>query len=149
MSRSLPAVAIALFFASACHDTRHPRRPDSVPESAIWVGGPDGGTWIDCEPKAKEPKVAHYCRLYSDFNGRLVGEGLFVLEYRTAEGREISGNPLDAERITRFSAYDGTNIYVSDRETLLPSGWIDYPIGDGHGKRSFYVLGDEREEESY
>ena len=54
-----------------------PNKPSKVPESAVWKGGCDGGSWIELVSIAKE-KVRF--RIYQDWNGDLILDAVF--EYK-------------------------------------------------------------------
>ena len=142
--------AVALFLAvfSACAVDRGPDRPASVPTEAAWASGPDGGAWVDCEYKFKEPYTGYGCQIYNRVGGSQAS-GTFTLARRNGERFEPVPGPFGDVALDDLDAYDGEKILVSFRYRLLPDGWIDYPSGDGHGKRIEYALGERRNEVEY
>ncbi len=52
----------------------NPIKPINVPESAVWVGGIDGGVWLNCSGDA----IANLdCQIFADVTGVLVEKGKF------------------------------------------------------------------------
>ena len=145
MARAL--IPTVLLLVTACR-VAQPERPSSVPRSAKWAGGSDGGVWIDCEYTTKEPAVGYKCRVFHD-TGQVWSQGDFSLARMTKEGREFPAGPFVEGSIDSYEWYDGMQIHVSEDRILVPDGWIDHPFGDGHGKRVRYELGEEKESQSY
>ena len=52
-------------------------KPENVPDSAVWVGGCDGGNWIELVD-FKEDTIRF--RLYADWNGELILDADFVYQ---------------------------------------------------------------------
>lgn len=77
MSRIILVLAFSML--CACRDYSQPSTPDrppSVPETAVWYGGEDGGDWRDC----KKIGAQLDCSVYSGpFVGDLVYTQSFVL----------------------------------------------------------------------
>lgn len=48
LNRSAFAAFAAFTCLTACDNETDATRPQSVPPSAIWVGGEDGGSWFNC-----------------------------------------------------------------------------------------------------
>lgn len=93
-------------FISSCNlDSRVPEKPAAVPETAVWAGGVDGGSWIDCGHLAEVD--LHYCRIYYDYSGEIWIEGIF----RSPPGVDL---PLD------FRHFNGTVIELKDGNLLQP-----------------------------
>lgn len=68
MSRSFLILAVSILSACSCSDQPIiPDRPPSVPETAVWFGGADGGDWRDCEKNDAQLD----CSVYS---GPFVGD---------------------------------------------------------------------------
>jgi hypothetical protein len=138
-----------LLIASGCDSTQAPMRPKLVAESAAWAGGPDGGAWIDCAPSAKEPYLEYTCTTYYE-SGNVWSSGVFIVAERQRNGTYgFPSGPVLPPRIHRYQDYDGRRIYVSDQRSLIPNGWIDHPLQDGHGKRERYEAGTSVEEINY
>ena len=79
-------------------------KPKNVPEKATWLGGTDGGVWIEFL-EAKDSSVA--LKIYSHN-----GEVLKNTEYISSEGcRDIKLNKVTL--IEDISAFDGSNIILN------------------------------------
>ena len=106
---SLGVLAIVANLA-ACDGARlEPRtRPAGVPSTAIWVGGGDGGAYVQCSTDAVHD--VNRCGVWNDFTGGLVesGEYRLVREKRAATESEL--------RIT-FPDFNGL-IYLEDVRIL-------------------------------
>jgi hypothetical protein len=73
------------------------KRPKSVPISAQWVGGSDGGDWIDCKPKnSKELE----CSIFANVTGALIEKATF------------KGETIESELIIDY--FDGSQIVTTD-----------------------------------
>lgn len=130
-----------------------PARPANVPGSAEWAGGADGGAWIDCRWEAKEPATLYSCTTFNDNTGEVWARGQFVLSRTNRapephEGRFITIAGPRSDRPS-YRSFDGSVIYLSTGELLVPDGWVDHPWENGHGKRVHYSLGEETEEVEY
>ena len=55
---------VALQLMGCRSNVNIPTRPGTVPLSAIWSGGADGGAWYDCSYKAGES--TNLCTIYSE-----------------------------------------------------------------------------------
>jgi hypothetical protein len=141
--------AIAWCAFAACSRIEPPAHPASVPGSAVWAGGSDGGAWIDCRLAYKEPYVAYTCNLFQDV-GRPLASGTYVLaDVRYERGKPVyqpTGSLTRAD-VSRYEAFDGVSVLFHGSRILIPHGVIDHPLGGGHGKRATYVLGREVSEE--
>jgi hypothetical protein len=137
-----------LLIASGCGTTQAPMRPKAVAGSAVWAGGPDGGAWIDCAPSAKEPYLEYTCTTYHETGG-VWSSGEFIVAERRHDGTFDFPSGLMPPRIQRYEDYDGRRIYVSDQRSLVPNGWVDYPLEIGHGQRVLYEAGSSVEETDY
>ena len=98
-----PLLLCALFSVAACSLSPPPERPASVPSSAVWAGGADGGSWIACEPLGGR---RYDCAIYYEGDGAVWDQGLFefVSGPRGAEPRD----PL------RYSHFNGVRVLLSD-----------------------------------
>ena len=85
-----------------------PQRPADVPSSAVWVGGSDGGVFLDCTPTANS---LYSCSVFNDTTGDVLGSGVFAVE-----GRE-SSKPV---QVSDYSAYDGMRILLRSG-SLVPT----------------------------
>jgi hypothetical protein len=105
-------VLFALFLGAAvilgCKRKEVPR-PPGLPSSAIWAGGEDGGSFIDCTPsRSGEPNE---CTVYDE-------SGSVYMERRnyTIQGSK-RGARLDE---LRYEYADGSNIGLKGGLTLTP-----------------------------
>jgi hypothetical protein len=91
-------------------------RPKSVPRYALWIGGADGGSYIDCH----ENTTSGYddCTVYNDWTGDVVASGHYVLD-----GKNRAANSTEL----KYSFFDGQRIFldlppVDDRiPSLMPT----------------------------
>ena len=86
-----------------------PERPESVPASAVWDGGVDGGNWIDCQLIDSLSSVFD-CTVYEDFNGEILFKGNMKFE-----GEKISLTEL--RKI--LGVYGGSEIYLKNGKKLI------------------------------
>ena len=98
-----PLLLVAFFGMTACGPVQPPERPASVPASAVWAGGLDGGSWIDCKPAAGR---RYDCAVYYEGTGEVWDEGVFEF----ASGQR-GGTPPDS---LRYSHFNGVTILLSD-----------------------------------
>jgi hypothetical protein len=49
---------------------------------------------------------------------------------------EVEGAPE-----VKFEFFDGVLIHLEDDLALVPDGAVDFPFGDGHGKRQRFDVG--------
>lgn len=56
-------------------------RPKGLPDSAVWSGGLDGGSYIDCYYNKQTERDD--CTIYNDYTGNVMGSGSYVLEGQT------------------------------------------------------------------
>jgi hypothetical protein len=116
--------ALALFAATQCRTGRLfllvgcqtapkiPRRPATVPPSAFWSGGLDGGAWYDCS-EDKHAR-ANTCAIYSDRDGRLWIKARYRLkgDNRSATKEEFLNPVID-------HIPDATEIYLHGGKKLV------------------------------
>lgn len=120
-----------------------PERPRKVPNTALWAGGADGGAWFLCKDVIDKP--LHYdCTIYNDFTGDIGSQGRFILRGYTwnEEKKRATYHVVEPLKELSFRFYDGEKIYLNESRILLPDGVIDYPFGDGNGKKRRYELGE-------
>jgi hypothetical protein len=123
-----------LLLTMGCRSTiTPPPRPALVPADAEWAGGRDGGKWILCKHTTGP---AYDCSVYNDYSGKLEAQGQFVHSFPSRPAA------------LKYSTYDGVSIHLQSGQ-LLPEGWINYPFGDGGGKRVLYERGQEKQETTY
>ena len=103
------AILVMGIISGACDGHTAPPAPPSVPPSAEWVGGSDGGAFIDC--MASENQSINTCTVYNDQTGDVWMSGAFV---RSGGKSGVLGQDL------KYSGADGANIYLSDGSVLVP-----------------------------
>jgi hypothetical protein len=147
--RVILAVSFSVMMGCVQSDSEAPpKRPTEVPASAVWAGGPDGGSWIDC--KSGSAKDVYECRIYGDPKGTLWAAGNYLLRsssWNEQRGSADYSEPGEAAPMV-FNFFDGTIIHLKSPLVLVPNGVIDYPFGDGHGKRQEYEVGEPTGPES-
>ena len=74
-----------------------------MPTSAVWAGGLDGGSWIDCEPVAGQQ---YDCAIYYDDSGAMWEEGMFTF----ASSLREAGLPDSLH----YSHFNGDAILLSE-----------------------------------
>lgn len=127
VSRGVLVMILAAGLA-CCANLAPPPRPAAVPPSAVWAGGADGGSWIDCRWTTKEPVIAYDCRVYDDPSGDLSAEGYYVLGRCGREFEPEPGGPFGGGTFSSYDAFDGTVIFVSRARCLVPHGKVKYPV---------------------
>lgn len=122
-ARTAAIFLLPLMFACKPTPVLAPPKPPSVPASAVWAGGADGGAWIDCT--AMSSKRRYKCSVWNDFGDPWIRSGDYLLG---------SAASLD------FEAFNGEFFFVRGGR-LDPDGWVRYPIDAVNEKRSFYRRG--------
>ncbi|MBR5397705.1 MAG: hypothetical protein IK145_07635 [Bacteroidales bacterium] len=79
------------------------KRPESVPSSAVWKGGRDGGLWYELV-SIKGDTVRF--RFYEDYGGLLVDDKAFIPD----KGERLSLTSEDWAEFVGF--FDGENVYL-------------------------------------
>lgn len=110
MIRLYPIVVLIILF-SGCTGVSDPERPPSVPTTAIWSGGPDGGNWFDCD--SKNNSEYNYCTVYADVTGVVLETGHYQLrdEKRAAAKSEL-----------QYAYYSEGEIYLKNNKVLIRVG---------------------------
>lgn len=140
--RTMLAILVAVTVGVGCQErsVSPPPRPTGVPAAAIWGGGADGGDWLHCTPV----RVGFYdCSIYWDFDGSLKAKGSYALRKVTWDANQ--GAPAyseaDSTSEVNFRFFDGILVHLEGDLALAPHGVIDFPFGDGHGKRQQFEMG--------
>jgi len=105
----LIAAGVFVLTCSSCNQSHAPTRPAGVPNSAVWVGGPDGGAFIDCAASRNEGPNA--CTVYDEPTGEVWMSGGFALE-----GWQLG---VPAQQL-KYAGVEGSNIYLVDGSVLVP-----------------------------
>ena len=98
-----------ILFLSACEpqSSYEPEsRPSSVPEQALWIGGADGGIYLEI---SKTSDSTYYSKIYFDSTGEIWFEG--NLTYEGNKALEITNPEI-------FSFWDGDSLYLVNNEKL-------------------------------
>ena len=113
-SRTYLGPALTVFFVLLGCKPHAPARPAGVPVSAVWVGGADGGAFIDCARSLHgEP---NRCNVYNDGTGAVEMDGLFVVR---GQARGARADEL------QYDSADGTRIYLKNNLVLVPYGAVE------------------------
>lgn len=100
--------SILIFLLLACEpiSTYEPEsRPNGIPISALWVGGPDGGVYVTMQVVDGD----YSGTIYFDSTGEVWYEGRF----------RYSGNtPFDASEASNYTAWDGDTLYLANGQQL-------------------------------
>ena len=112
-------LTLITFLLVSCSQNQQPithLRPAGVPLSAVWAGGVDGGSFIDCDSDAQ----ARYnrCLIYNETTGDVEGGGDFVLR---GSGRAANKTEL------KYDGSDNVRIYLQGGKILEPISVIRPP----------------------
>lgn len=104
---------LVVFFIFGCNietKTQMPERPSSVPESAIWVGGPDGGVFVLVKKHIDVDDKIYLAKVYY-VSGDIAYNGLMKLY-------PDGSSEFDVEKKESFVGWDGDNLYLSNNRCL-------------------------------
>lgn len=87
-----------------------PKKPDSVPDRALWAGGVDGGNFIFVQTY-NDDKQLYFAKIYNDFTGEIEYEGL--VKYN---GSKDITNSLNSQSFYR--GWDGDSLHLVDGEAM-------------------------------
>jgi len=87
-----------------------PKRPSKVPQDSVWVGGVDGGVWIQI---LSFEKVRANLAIYDDFSGKRLAEKVF----EAAPGCELTSVK---ELHSVYAGYDGEQVLLNKSNPTLP-----------------------------
>jgi hypothetical protein len=87
-----------------------PPRPAGLPAEAMWVGGPDGGVFIQLK-RQDDPGPPTYTGTVYHSDGSVWYEGGFMLE--------PAGGKVDPADKSQFAGWDGTQILLQDGRALV------------------------------
>jgi len=114
MARSLlvALLTLSIFVFAGCNSTvSAPSRPATVPVSAMWSGGKDGGAWYDCSFTPGES--TNLCAIYSERGALWVRASYEIKGQRRAATKEEFRNPG-----INYIPH-ATEIYLSGNKTLV------------------------------
>lgn len=111
--RAAIAAMVTALLLSGCVDVGQSgdhSRPESLPAEAFFVGGADGGVYVQLNA-ARERAESIYTGTIFYADGQTWYEGAFRLEPAKA-------NAIDTSNKTLFDAWDGEVLYLRDRRRL-------------------------------
>ena len=110
MHRFLAFLPVVLLLAACTVEPAEPERPAAVPAEAAWVGGADGGVFVELETGGSGDR----------FTGTIYYETTGEVWYRGAFRLDPAGSgavPLDDP--TQWNAWDGESLYLMDGRRLV------------------------------
>lgn len=102
IKRILLTIAVVAILITGCNESFE--RPKNVPQKAIWVGGSDGGVWIESISKRDSTFML---KVFSQ-NGALLEDAFFTMN---EECKDVILN--QDELAKKFSAFDGNDIILN------------------------------------
>lgn len=106
MKNIISGLALLLLFACQPVTSSEPEiRPEPVPVTALWVGGADGGVYVDINHDAGN----YSGTVYTDSSGDIWYRGSFTYS-GTAE--------FDVKAATSYTGWDGEMLYLANGEHL-------------------------------
>lgn len=91
------------FFIQPCKQCK---KPSKVPDSAVWIGGCDGGNWVELvNIKADTIRL----RIYRDWDGELILDA----DYVPHNCNNLFFTEADWEK--HFNYFDGTKFYIKNQ----------------------------------
>lgn len=103
MSKSYIFLALFFFLAVSCIEITH-TRPDNIPESTYFLGGVDGGVWVD----TFRIETTMSFVVYSEFQGELLDTCKVVAKNE----KELE------DLLSRVVGYNGTELVLCTPEQL-------------------------------
>lgn len=112
-------IGIAIYFLVITNNSATaPERHSSIPQEAIWYGGPDGGTWVIVNEG--DSINTFKIKVYNESNGSLWADGVFTIS------ENCSDTVLRVEDVRKLiEGFDGKNLILSEIKqakhcTLVP-----------------------------
>jgi len=108
---------LVLFALTSCEDASQseadfePERPSGVPETAMWIGGVDGGAYVLIEQDDDPGDGIYQASVYGDQAGELWYDGHLKLE------PDVEPLP-DVSEPSTFSFWDGDILALTDGRRL-------------------------------
>ncbi|MDI4498708.1 hypothetical protein E6P70_10100 [Moraxella nonliquefaciens] len=94
-------------------------RPANVPNSAVWVGGMKGGTFIDCK-LTNSKKREYICNVYAETGVELLKGGKYELKYAVWNKEKNGLDYYDLDDEIATSVY--YDIYISETSDIELGG---------------------------
>ena len=102
-------LAFYAFVCSAQDETIvPPAKPESIPDSALWVGGHEGGVFVSIS--SMEDSDNYFGTIYFDANGEVWYRG--VLKY-------TGSAPFDIHDSSSYAGWDGDYLFLANGEKLI------------------------------
>jgi hypothetical protein len=89
-----------------------PKRPASVPEAAVWVGGPNGGNFLFVRPAGVFRPNLYTVEVYDPGSGTRVHRGVLRLE-------PPRSGQFPVGEATSYSLWDGKTLHLKDGRRLV------------------------------
>ncbi|MBU2869699.1 hypothetical protein [Colwellia sp. E2M01] len=87
-----------------------PPRPESIPKSSLWVGGPDGGVYVVLDKKNNENGAVYNAKIFHS-EGSISYIGKLIIN--------TSKNPsFDFNDTSFYTGWDGDTLYLKDGRSL-------------------------------
>jgi hypothetical protein len=102
----LGSFLMILCFLVGCKGGSAPARLPNIPKNATWIGGSDGGSWLEIINTIND--TAFNIRIYNDENGRLDIDTIFSLTPDCSVKKVDSTSLLNA-----IDGFDGEEIILS------------------------------------
>lgn len=91
-------------------ESEMPPRPESIPQSALWVGGPDGGVYVVLDNKSNENPAIYNAKIFHS-EGSTSYIGKLIINTPT--------NPsFDFNDTSFYTGWDGDTLYLKDGRSL-------------------------------
>ena len=108
-------ILLMSLFLSGCGDKKDENninsivRPLNVPHDAMWIGGLDGGIYLNINKSENEPPLIYDVIIYFS-----VGE----VDYKGKLKINSLEKPFDYTNVNSYSAWDGDTLYLRDGRQL-------------------------------
>lgn len=91
-----------------------PPRPENIPQSAFWVGGPDGGMYVLVQKNNKDSPDIYDAKIYYS-EGSISYKGKLAIN--TPDNPQFNYNDVNS-----YSGWDGDILYLQDGRQLTIVG---------------------------
>jgi hypothetical protein len=87
-------------------------RPPNVPAEAFYIGGSDGGVYIQLKRASEIQDILYQASIFSDQSGKRLFDGLLKL-------MPADSPPIDPSDTAQFAGWAGAALYLADGRKLL------------------------------
>ncbi len=112
LARFIGVIAQLVILAACTYSVSEPRRPAQVPKQALWVGGSDGGVFVEVS-ETPQKDSGYRMTVYHSRTGQILYTG-------PAEIRPRGKGSLRVHDVESYSGWDGEKMILSDGRTLEP-----------------------------